>query len=212
MCSGSVLADKIERYLSQHPYIKQLSLNIFNPGSGTIISEALAALQRKKEYTDLRYDVRLFALDPESPALGEALESLVKPSASVQEVVDAFCLSTGNHLFSKMNLAKHSLRDFHNNPQKYASHISLLLDVFPTEELSTTEKPPGHLPLYGLIQDYDSEFIDDDSGTYWKKSPVIGGSVQSGVAGAPDVGTGGPPDTDNAANTAQDSDRPAKKV
>ncbi|EAW1630204.1 ATP-binding protein [Salmonella enterica subsp. enterica serovar Herston] len=172
--SGKVIADKIERYLSQHPYVRELSLNIFNPGSGSLIAEALIALQQKREYADLRYDIRLFTSEPDSPVLGEALESIVRPGATVNEASDAFAASTGSHLFSKLNLAKHALNEFHANSKEFPAHISVLLDVFPAEELSISEGPMGVTPLYGLIQGFDTEFVDDDSGTFWNKRPIIG--------------------------------------
>ncbi|EOY4003217.1 ATP-binding protein [Klebsiella pneumoniae subsp. pneumoniae] len=174
--SGKVIADKIERYLSQHPYVRELSLNIFNPGSGSLIAEALIALQQKREYVDLRYDIRLFTSEPDSPVLGEALESIARPGATVNEAADAFAASTGNHLFSKLNLAKHALKEFHANSKDFPAHISVLLDVFPAEELSISERPMGVTPLYGLIQGFDTEFVDDDSGTFWNKRPIIGRS------------------------------------
>ncbi|MBT0652614.1 methylation-associated defense system ATP-binding protein MAD8 [Geomobilimonas luticola] len=172
--SGKVIADKIERYLSQHPYVRELSLNIFNPGAGSVIADALLSLQQRREYADLRYDIRLFTTDPDSPVLGEALESMVRPGAIVNEAADAFATSTGSHLFSKLNLAKHALSEFHTNTKDYSAHISVLLDVFPAEELSIVERPQGITPMHGLIQDFDTEFVDDDSGTYWNKRPVVG--------------------------------------
>ncbi|MFH0726668.1 MAG: ATP-binding protein [Pseudomonadota bacterium] len=177
--SGRVIADKIERYLSQHPYVRELSLNIFNPGAGAVIADTLLSLQQKREYTDLRYDVRLFTSDPDSPVLGEALESMVRPGATINEAADAFATSTGSHLFSKLNLAKHALSEFHANAKDYPAHISVLLDVFPAEALSIVEKPQGVTPLHGLIQDFDTEFVDDDSGTYWNKRPVVGRSLNA---------------------------------
>ena len=174
--SGQVIADKIERYLSQHPYVRELSLNVFNPGAGSVIAEALISLQQKREHADLRYDIRLFSSDPESPVLGEALESIVRPGATTTEAGDAFTISTGSHLFSKLNLAKHTLSEFHTNSKEFPAHISVLLDVFPAEELSVAEKPEGVTPLYGLIQDFDTEFVDDDSGTFWNKRPIVGRS------------------------------------
>jgi len=177
--SGKVIADKIERYLSQHPYVRELSLNIFNPGAGSVIADALLSLQQKREYADLRYDIRLFTSDPDSPILGESIELMIRPGATVNEAADAFATSTGSHLFSKLNLAKHSLSEFHVNGKAYPAHISILLDVFPAEELSITEKPLGITPLHGLIQDFDTEFVDDDSGTYWNKRPVVGRSLNA---------------------------------
>ena len=177
--SGKVIADKIERYLSQHPYVRELSLNIFNPGAGSVIAGALLSLQQKREHADLRYDIRLFTSDPDSPVLGESLESMVRPGATVNEAADAFATSTGSHLFSKLNLAKHALSEFHANAKDYPAHISVLLDVFPAEKLSIAEKPQGITPLHGLIQDFDTEFVDDDSGTYWNKRPVVGRSLNA---------------------------------
>ncbi len=177
--SGKVIADKIERYLSQHPYVRELSLNVFNPGAGSVIADALLSLQQKREHADLRYDIRLFTSDPDSPVLGEALESMVRPGAMVNEAADAFTTSTGSHLFSKLNLAKHALSEFHANAKGFPAHISVLLDVFPAEELSIAEKPMGITPLFGLIQDFDTEFVDDDSGTFWNKRPIVGRSLNS---------------------------------
>ena len=182
--SGKVIADKIERYLSQHPYIRELSLNVFNPGAGSIITEALLTLQQKREYANLRYDIRLFTSDPDAPALGKALESMVRPGATVNEAMDAFTISTGSHLFSKLNLAKHALAEFHSNAKDYPAHISILLDVFPAEALSITEKPQGLPPLHGLIQDFEIEFVDDDAGTYWHKRPIVGGPLHADTQSA----------------------------
>jgi hypothetical protein len=175
--SGRVIAGKIERYLSQHPYVRELSINVFNPGAGALIAEALLALQQKREHADLRYDIRLFASDPDSPVLGESLELMVRPGTTIDEAGDAFARSTGSHLFSKLNLAKHALEAFDASPKDYPAHISLLMDVFPAEELSITERPPGITPLYGLIQDFESDFVDDDAGAYWSKWPVVGGPL-----------------------------------
>lgn len=177
--SGRLIADKIERYLSQHPYVRELSLNIFNPGAGTVVADALLSLQQKREHADLRYDIRLFTSDPDSPVLGEGLESMVRPGATLNEAADAFATSTGSHLFSKLNLAKHALSQFRANAKDYPAHISVLLDVFPAEELSIAEKPQGITPLHGLIQDFDTEFVDDESGTYWNKRPVVGRSLNA---------------------------------
>lgn len=177
--SSNLIADRIERYLTQHPHVRELSLNIFNPGAGSVIAYALLSLQQKREYTNLRYNIRLFASDPDSPVLGEALESIIYPGTTVNEAADAFATSTGNHLFSKLNLAKHAISDFHANAKDYPAHISILLDVFPAEELSTVEKPQEITPLHGLIQDFDTEFIDNESGTYWNKRPVVGISLNA---------------------------------
>jgi hypothetical protein len=182
--SGRVIADKLERYLSQHPYVRELSLNVFNPGAGAVIADALLQLQQTREHADMRYDIRLFTVDPESPVLGEALDAMLRPGTTINEAADAFATSTGSHLFSKLNVARHALAEFHAAPRDYPAHISLLLDVFPAEELSIAERPAGLPPLYGLIQEYETEFVDDDSGTFWNKRPVVGSSPFAGSQAA----------------------------
>jgi DNA phosphorothioation-dependent restriction protein DptH len=107
------------------------------------------SLQQKREHADLRYDIRLFTSDPGFSSAGRVLESMVRPGATVNEAADAFATSTGSHLFSKLNLAKHALSEFHANAKEFPAHISVLLDVFPAEELSIAEKPMGITPLHG---------------------------------------------------------------
>ena len=177
--SGKIIADKIDRYLSQHPYVRELLLNVFNPGAGSVIADVLLSLQQKREHADLRYNIRLFSSNPDSPVLGETLRSMVRPGTAGDRTVDAFATSTGSHLFSKLNLAKHALSEFHADANKFPAHISFLLDVFPAEELSIAEKSMGITPLHGLIQDFETEFVDDDSGTFWNKWPVVGRSLNT---------------------------------
>ena len=38
--TGGVLASRIERYLVQHPYVRTLTINAFNPGRATVLAEA----------------------------------------------------------------------------------------------------------------------------------------------------------------------------
>lgn len=178
--SSGLLAEKIERYLIQHPYIRELSINLFNPGSGSLAADALIALQKKNEYLGLRYDIRLFTSDPESTTLGEAFEKMLTRDSSVKDMAtDAFSASTGSHLFPKLIIAKHSHEDFSKNVLNYVANISILFDAFPAEELGVAEKVPSNVPLYGLIQDFSTEFIDDDDGTFWRKIPSFGTSLVS---------------------------------
>jgi hypothetical protein len=172
--TGVVIAEKIERYLTQHPYVRELSLNVFNPGSGSVLADAMTQLQQKKEYADLRYDLRLFASDPDSPTLGESLESLLHADNTVKAEVEAFATSSGSHLFSKLKLARYDIKEFHANAEQYQAHISIMLDVFPAEELSVMQKRDANVPLFGLIQDFEVDFTDDETGTLWRKHPIVG--------------------------------------
>jgi len=44
--SAEVLAMRMGRYLIQHPYIRTLSINAFNPGHATLLAQAILYLQK----------------------------------------------------------------------------------------------------------------------------------------------------------------------
>lgn len=167
------VALRLQRYLLQHPYTPILRLNVFNPGRATLLAEALIALQRQKALAHLRYDVRLFVPDPEASGVGEALEDLLFPSASVNtEAADAFTKDSGSYLFPKLTLSVAQTDAFIKEPETYRAHLSLLFDLFPTTEMGAMPKtaPDEHTPLYGLLQDFVTEFNDsDETGTFWKR-------------------------------------------
>lgn len=171
-----VLASRIERYISQHPYINTLNLNAFNAGRAGVLAGALLLLQKSETTSQLRYNIRLFVPDPELPGVGESLEQLLSPTGVVKEDADAFSISSGNHLFPKLNLAVHGLSDFNAKPEAFQSHISMLLDLFPPEEIGTglPFRSRDTAPLHGLIQDFRIQYHDDEQGTVWQQQPRHG--------------------------------------
>jgi hypothetical protein len=133
--SGRSLATRVQRYLVQHPYIRTLTLNVFNPGSGQLVADLLVELQRTLVLRALNFDVRLFAADLAAPGLGEALRCFLSPAAGSREA-DAFAAPSGNHLTPKLALAVRDVADFRERPADYPAHLSLLFDEFPPEEVS----------------------------------------------------------------------------
>lgn len=169
-----ILASRIEQYLAQHPYIRTLSVNAFNPGRAVLLAEALILLQRQEAFKNLRYDIRLFVSDSEALGVGEALEQLLAPNSAVSSEADAFSSSTGTHLFPKLNLAIHSTEiDFCQQPTLYSAHLSFLFDLFPSGEVGSAPAfQAGALgSLHGLIQDFTVQFQDNESGALWRRQP-----------------------------------------
>ncbi len=171
------IAARIARYLVQHPYIRTLIINAFNPGRAEVLARALVHLQKQEAFSLLHYDVRLFVPDPAAPYVGEAIEALLAPGSGVStEATDIFATPGNSHLFPKLSLAIHALDDFYHKPQTYRSHLSMLFDLFPAEEVgagpafSTLET----MPLYGLIQDFTTRFQDSEVGTFWQRQPQHG--------------------------------------
>jgi DNA phosphorothioation-dependent restriction protein DptH len=175
--TGDVLASRVERYLVQHPYVRTLTINAFNPGRATVLADALAALQRQEAFRDLRYDLRLFVPDPDAPGVGEAITSLLAGEGTVAG--EAFSIPSGNHLFPKLTVAIRSTRDFRGAPARYRAHLSFLFDVFPPEDVAAGPpfRPERSVPLHGLVQDFAVRFRDDETGTGWERQPRHGAPV-----------------------------------
>jgi DNA phosphorothioation-dependent restriction protein DptH len=117
--TGEVLGSRLDRYLQQHPYVGTLIINAFNPGRASVIAEALLSLQKKEATADLRYNIRLFVSDTESPSVGESLEQLLSPNSNTGPEADAFSVPSGNHLFPKLSVAIHPMSDFKRQPESY---------------------------------------------------------------------------------------------
>lgn len=171
------IAARIARYLVQHPYIRTLTINAFNPGRAEVLAQTLVHLQKQEAFSLLHYDVRLFVPDPAAPYVGEAIEALLTPSSGVStEATDIFSTPGNSHLFPKLSLAIHSLDDFYHKPQTYRSHLSMLFDLFPAEEVGAGQAFSAleTMPLHGLIQDFTTRFQDSEAGTFWQRQPQHG--------------------------------------
>ena len=175
--TGGVLASRIERYLIQHPYVRTLTINAFNPGRASVLAEALAALQRNEAYQDLRYDVRLFVPDPNAPGVGESIDALLAGGGTATS--EAFSIPTGSRIFPKLTVAVRATEDFRYDPARFRSHLSILFDVFPPEELGAGRplRTETTIPLHGLVQEFTTRFHDDASGTGWRRQPRHGTPV-----------------------------------
>jgi hypothetical protein len=172
--TGDVLASRVERYLVQHPYVRTLTINAFNPGRATVLADALTALQRQEAFRDLRYDLRLFVPDPDAPGVGEAITSLLAGESTLAG--EAFSIPSGSHVFPKLTVAIRSTRDFRAAPTHNRAHLSFLFEVFPPEEVAAGRpfRPERTVPLHGLVQDFAVRFRDDETGTGWERQPRHG--------------------------------------
>ena len=171
--TGRLLASRIERYLIQHPYVRTLIVNAFNAGRASVLADALAVLQRQEAFKDLRYDVRLFVPDPNAPGVGESINALLAGDAGRS---DAFAVPARSHIFPKLSVAVRATADFRASPASFRSHLSLLFDLFPPEEVAAG--PPIRaettVALHGLVQDFNTRFHDDHSGVGWERQPRHG--------------------------------------
>ena len=175
--TGGVLASRIERYLAQHPYVRTLTINAFNPGRASVLADALAALQRQDAYHDLRYDIRLFVPDPNAPGVGEAIDALLAGGGT--SGTEGFSIPTGSRIFPKLAVAVRATAEFRSDPHRFRCHLSILFDVFSPEEMAAGRplRAETAVPLHGLVQEFTTQFHDDTGGTWWRRQPRHGAPV-----------------------------------
>jgi DNA phosphorothioation-dependent restriction protein DptH len=174
---GEALAGRVERYLLQHPYVRTLLINAFNPGRGGVLADMLLALQRRDAFSGIRYDLRLFVPDPDAPGVGDALTELLSPSATLTgRDVDAFHATTGEPLRPKLALAVRATSEFSDQHERFPAHLSFLFDLFPPEEVgATSDTDDDHAaPVHGLVQDFRVVYKEDQASVTWQRTPRHG--------------------------------------
>jgi ABC-type branched-subunit amino acid transport system ATPase component len=171
------LAARVQRYLIQHPYVQTLTINAFNAGRAATLSEVLIELQKCPEFADLRYDIRLFVPDPAAPSTGESLLELLAPDSgnSVKEA-DAFSTPTDSHLHPKLRLAIRAIKEFRDDPDLHAAHLSFLLDLFPAEEIRAVDVRASDDSsfVHGLVQPFEVDYREDEQSITWLRRPLHG--------------------------------------
>lgn len=174
---SAYLAARVQRYLIQHPYVRTLTINAFNAGRAAALTDVLIALQRHPEFGDLKYDVRLFVLDPAAPSMGEALLELLTPDSgtSVKEA-DAFSTPTDSHLHPKLRVAIRSVKEFRDDPDLHAAHLSFLFDLFPAEEIRVVDvqETDDSSFVHGLVQPFAVDYVEDEQSITWLRRPLHG--------------------------------------
>lgn len=174
---SAYLAARVQRYLIQHPYVLTLTINAFNAGRAVALAEVLLALQRHPEFADLRYDIRLFVIDPAAPSTGEALLELLAPeSGTSAKEADAFSTPTDSHLHPKLRLAIRAIKEFRDEPDLHAAHLSFLFDLFPAEEIRAIDVRDSDDSsfVHGLVQPFKVDYLEDEQSITWLRRPLHG--------------------------------------
>jgi len=141
------------------------------------LAEVLLALQRHPEFADLRYDIRLFVLDPGAPSTGEALLELLSPdSGTSAKEADAFSTPTNSHLHPKLRLAIRAIKEFREDPDLHAAHLSFLFDLFPAEEIRAVDVQGSDDSsfVHGLVQPFEVDYLEDEQSITWLRRPLHG--------------------------------------
>lgn len=177
LIDGAYLVSRVRRYLVQHPYVRTLIINAFNPGRAGVLAEMLLELQKEPAFADLRYDIRLFVPDPDAPGVGEEIAALLTADGgTAAREADAFSVPAKTHLHPKLRFAVRATKDFRTSPETHAAHLSLLFDVFPAEEVAARKADPRHATafVHGLVQEFSTEYYEDELTVAWRRLPRHG--------------------------------------
>ena len=168
--TGLELANKVRRYLFQHPYVTTLRINAVQPGSGSILVEMLLELEHSRP--DLRYQLHVFSDNADTGELGFALDELMVPSEKKhgREELDSFLTASQNSLFPKLVYSKHTVKQLLDNPDDFEAHLSILFDVF---HVNIEFAPPFDSErsnyLYGLLYEYAENFGTSNGEIAWRR-------------------------------------------
>jgi DNA phosphorothioation-dependent restriction protein DptH len=155
------LADLMLEYVQHHPYAEQLRINVFNPGAGDLVAEALRALERRRrelgsareEAPPLRYAIQLFGPGEQLDTLGTAFESLLDPERQVEED-DEFTLTSTNHLLPKLIFARNSVEEFQRDPAGFPAHVAIFHEHFGVQgRLARVDRFREGSFVHGLVQE-----------------------------------------------------------
>ena len=177
LIDGEYLASRVRRYLVQHPYVRTLTINAFNPGRAGVLADMLLHLQKEPTFADLRYDIRLFVPDPDAPGVGDEIAALVRSDGgTTAQEADAFAVPAETHLYPKLRFAIRATKDFRASAESHAAHISLLFDVFPAEEVAARKADPRDATafVHGLVQEFSTEYYEDELTVAWRRLPRHG--------------------------------------
>ena len=118
--------------------------------------------------------MRLFVPDSNASGVGESIDALLTGGGAATS--EAFSIPTGSHIFPKLTVAVRATADFRSDPSRFRSHLSILFDVFPPEEMAAGRplRAETTIPLHGLVQEFTTRFHDDASGTWWRRQPRHG--------------------------------------
>jgi hypothetical protein len=180
--AAAAMSEEIARrafeYVQQHPYVEQLKINVFNPGDGQIITDALRRIEaRRLEINSgrglplpLRYSVQMFASQSQVETMGEAFESLLDPERQVAED-DEFTLTSSNHLLPKLIFARNILDDFVQAPERFSAHLSVLIEQFGSQaRLGQVGSIRRCSFVGGLVQEPETSLENMESGFGWYKA------------------------------------------
>ena len=75
-----------------------------------------------------------------------------------------------------MRLAIRAIREFRDDPQAHAAHLSFLFDLFPAEEIRAVDVQDSDDAsfVHGLVQPFEVDYLEDEQSITWLRRPLHG--------------------------------------
>lgn len=169
------LADKLEVFCRQHPYLSSLVINAIQPGDGAFIVAALEILDTRLGTTDrsLRYVIRLFSDEHFREATGSAFRELIDPERQISEAAGRLIESGRSYLFPKLSWSRKSMDEFLGQPRDFAAHITLLFDPFSTQvQVARWGEDDRSSWVHGMVQEAPRRFTGRNGHFSWLRRPA----------------------------------------
>jgi hypothetical protein len=144
------LLSRVRGYLTSHPYVRRLVMNVVRPGEAEFVLRLIGQLQSDQRFGDLKYVFRLFG-DPKDPSLGATLDSFMSDPEGAglpRETADALTRPSEDPLVPKLAYSKHDIGALVDHPLDFPAHLSVFLDYFDFEVVPVPEAPDGR-SLFG---------------------------------------------------------------
>lgn len=174
----ALVANKVVRYLSHHPYVQTLKINVINPGDGRLLLEAIKSLLSKPLYSDMNFDLKFFSPRATRYQLvGSAFDEFMtgadkSPYTTSESETEQILLSpNANPLFPKLIYAKHTVDDLLNEaPERFSSHLTFVIDFFGTSVAAREHAgESGSSALHNLLAEYVTDFKAGKTTATWSR-------------------------------------------
>ncbi len=97
-------------------------------------------------------------------------------SGTTAKEADAFSTPTNSHLHPKLRLAIRAIKEFRDDPEAHAAHLSFLFDLFPAEEIRAVDvqESDDSSFVHGLVQPFEVDYLEDEQSITWLRRPLHG--------------------------------------
>ncbi|NEZ64670.1 hypothetical protein D0962_18065 [Leptolyngbyaceae cyanobacterium CCMR0082] len=172
---GSI-AYRIFEYIQRHPYIEQLKINVFNPGDGDRVAQALREIEKLRRglpigtaqaLPEMRYAIHLLTSTEQLNRSGQALDALLDPEKQVAED-DEFTIGSTSLLQPKLLISRSTQEEFLRHPQDFVAHVTILLEQFPVDgRLGDITRFSRSSFISGLVQESNTQLETASSTFGW---------------------------------------------